>query len=87
MDIPERDAIDGHDVLRSVIESSLYDFNLGSICELDALFDQSPVALAFLDPELRYKRINAAFRRAVGLPDRRSSAAALQRPAAAWTRP
>jgi hypothetical protein len=69
MDIPERGAIDGHDVIRSVIESSLYDFNLGSVCELDALFGQSQVALAFLDPELRYKRINAAFRRAVGLPD------------------
>ena len=69
MDIPERGAIDGHDVIRSVIESSLSDFDLGSVCELDALFGQSSVALAFLDPELRYKRTNAAFRRAVGLPD------------------
>jgi PAS domain S-box-containing protein len=33
------------------------------------LFDQAPVALAFLDLELRAKRINAAFRRLFGLPD------------------
>jgi PAS domain S-box-containing protein len=33
------------------------------------LFDQSPTALAFHDPELRYKRINAAFRRLFGVPD------------------
>jgi PAS domain S-box-containing protein len=37
--------------------------------ELDALFDQSPVALAFLDPEVRTTRANAAFRRLSGLPD------------------
>jgi PAS domain S-box-containing protein len=37
--------------------------------ELDALFDQVPVALVFLDPELRARRTNAAFRRLVGLPD------------------
>src|SRR5258708_579194 len=68
MDMPERGAIDGHDVIRSVIESSLSDFNLGSVFELDALFDQTPVALAFLDPELRASRTNAALRRLVGLP-------------------
>ncbi len=69
MDMPERGAIDGHDVIRSVIESSLSDFNLGSVFELDALFDQTPVALAFLDPELRARRTNAALRRLAGLPD------------------
>jgi PAS domain S-box-containing protein len=37
--------------------------------ELDALFDQAPVALTFLDPELRARRTNAAFRRLFGLPD------------------
>ncbi len=37
--------------------------------ELDALFDQAPVALVWCDSELRYKRTNAAFRQLVGLPD------------------
>ena len=37
--------------------------------ELDALFDQASVALAFLDLELRATRTNAAFRRLSGLPD------------------
>src|SRR5215469_13429668 len=37
--------------------------------ELDALFDQAPVALAFLDPEMRTTRTNAELRRMVGLPD------------------
>jgi hypothetical protein len=69
MDMPERAAIDGYDVIRNVIESSLSDFNLGSVFELDALFDQTPVALAFLDPELCARRTNAAFRRLAGLPD------------------
>src|ERR1700731_212852 len=41
----------------------------GSSRELDAMFDQSPVALAFLDPELRAKRTNAAYRQMAGLPD------------------
>ena len=37
--------------------------------ELDALFDQSPIAMVFGDRELRARRTNAAFRRLVGLPD------------------
>jgi PAS domain S-box-containing protein len=40
-----------------------------SIRDLDALFDQSPIALVFNDRELRTRRTNAAFRRLVGLPD------------------
>src|SRR5215472_13010571 len=40
-----------------------------SIRELDALFDQSPVALVFRDRELRARRTNAAFRQLTGLPD------------------
>jgi PAS domain S-box-containing protein len=40
-----------------------------SIRELDALFDQSPIALVFLDRDLRVRRTNAAFRRLVGVPD------------------
>jgi len=39
-----------------------------SIRELDALFDQSPITLVFLDRELRHKRTNAAFRRLTGRP-------------------
>jgi PAS domain S-box-containing protein len=62
--IPERDTIDirnfMRNVIRSVTKSSLPD---------SALFDQSPIALAFLDRELRAKRTNAAFRRLIGLPD------------------
>jgi PAS domain S-box-containing protein len=41
----------------------------GSSRELDAVFDQSSVALVFADPELRARRTNAAFRRLFGLPD------------------
>src|SRR5882672_9840559 len=41
----------------------------GSSRELDAMFDQSSVALVFADPELRAMRTNAAFRRLFGLPD------------------
>jgi PAS domain S-box-containing protein len=48
--------------------TSLPDSGL-SIRELDALFDQSPIALVFGDRELRARRTNAAFRRLVGLPD------------------
>ena len=33
-----------------------------SVRELDALFDQSPVAMVFTDRELRTRRTNAAFR-------------------------
>jgi PAS domain S-box-containing protein len=40
-----------------------------SIRELDALFDQSPIAMVFMDRELRARRTNAAFRRLAGLPD------------------
>ena len=36
---------------------------------LDAMFDQTSVALVFADSELRAKRTNAAFRRLFGLPD------------------
>jgi PAS domain S-box-containing protein len=49
--------------------TSLPDSGL-SIDELDALFDQSPIALVFGDCELRARRTNAAFRRLVGLPDK-----------------
>jgi PAS domain S-box-containing protein len=48
--------------------SSLPDSGL-FIRDLDALFDQSPIALVFNDRELRTRRTNAAFRRLVGLPD------------------
>jgi PAS domain S-box-containing protein len=48
--------------------SSLPDSGL-SIRELDALFDQSPIALVFGDRELRARRTNAAFRQLMGLPD------------------
>jgi len=37
--------------------------------ELDALFDQSPVAMVFSDRELRARRTNRAFRQLTGLPD------------------
>ncbi|HEY6788552.1 MAG TPA: SpoIIE family protein phosphatase [Trebonia sp.] len=40
-----------------------------SVRELDALFDQSPVAMIFTDRELRTRRANAAFRRLTGLSD------------------
>jgi PAS domain S-box-containing protein len=48
--------------------SSLPDSGL-SIRDLEALFDQSPIALVFNDRDLRTRRTNAAFRRMVGLPD------------------
>ncbi|HUN34752.1 MAG TPA: SpoIIE family protein phosphatase [Trebonia sp.] len=38
-----------------------------SIRELDALFDQSPVAMAFVDVQLRTRRANAAFSQLTGL--------------------
>src|SRR5262249_10846790 len=53
---------------RNVTMSSLPDSGL-SIRELDALFDQSPIALVFRDRELRAMRTNAAFRQLTGLPD------------------
>jgi PAS domain S-box-containing protein len=37
--------------------------------ELDALYDQAPVAMALFDQKLRAKRTNAAFRRVAGLED------------------
>jgi PAS domain S-box-containing protein len=40
-----------------------------SIRELDALFDQSPVAMIFTDVEMRTRRANAAFRELTGLPE------------------
>src|ERR1700739_831524 len=40
-----------------------------SIRELDAWFDQAPVAMVFADHELRATRTNAAYRRLSGLPD------------------
>jgi PAS domain S-box-containing protein len=55
--------------MRSAIKASPHDSGLVSLRELDALFDQSPVALVFRDPELRARRTNAAFRRLFGLPD------------------
>jgi PAS domain S-box-containing protein len=40
-----------------------------SIRELDALFDQSPVAMVFTDVEMRTRRANAAFRELAGLSE------------------
>ena len=40
-----------------------------SLRELDALFEQSPVAMVFADRELRTRRANAAFRQLTGLSD------------------
>ena len=40
-----------------------------SVRELDALFEQSPVAMVFTDRELRTRRANAAFRQLTGLSD------------------
>jgi PAS domain S-box-containing protein len=48
---------------------SLSDSAFVPLRELDALFDQSSTAMAFLDRELRTRRTNAAFRRLAGLPD------------------
>jgi PAS domain S-box-containing protein len=38
-----------------------------SIRELDALFEQSPVAMVFTDVDLRTRRVNAAFRQLTGI--------------------
>src|SRR6185437_16939672 len=70
MDMPERGAINAHDVIRYVTGSSPPDSALVSLRELDALFDQVPLAMTFLDRELRVRRTNAAFRRLVSLPDK-----------------
>jgi PAS domain S-box-containing protein len=40
-----------------------------SVRELDVLFDQAPVAVVFMDRELRTRWTNAAFRRLTGLAD------------------
>jgi PAS domain S-box-containing protein len=69
MDMPERGAIDGHDVIQGVTKASLLDSAFVSVRELDALFDQSPIAMAFVDRELRARRTNAAFCQMVGIPD------------------
>src|SRR5258708_4589127 len=69
MDIPERGTTGNRDLIRSVSTSSLPDSRLGSSRELDALFDQSPIAMVFNDRDLRTRRTNAAFRRLAGLPD------------------
>src|SRR5258708_10684940 len=69
MDIPERGTTGNRDLIRSVSTSSLPDSRLGSSPELDALFDQSPIAMVFTDRELRTRRTNAAFRRLADLPD------------------
>jgi PAS domain S-box-containing protein len=69
MDLPERVAMNGRDVIRYVTGSSPSGSALVSLRELDALFDQAPVALVFVDRELRVRRTNAAYRRLVGLPD------------------
>jgi PAS domain S-box-containing protein len=69
MDLPERVAVNGHDVIRHFTESSPSDSALVSLRELDALFDRAPVALVLGDCELRARRTNAAFRQLFGLPD------------------
>jgi PAS domain S-box-containing protein len=69
MGTPERVAINAHDVIRHFTESPPSDSALVFLRELDALFDQSPTAIAFLDRELRHRRTNAALRQLVGLPD------------------
>ncbi|HUN34195.1 MAG TPA: SpoIIE family protein phosphatase [Trebonia sp.] len=40
-----------------------------SIRELDALFEQSPVAMIFTDNEMRARRANTAFRQLMGFPE------------------
>lgn len=60
---------DDHDSTRRVIEQSLSESAPRINPEPDALFDQSPIAMVFLDRELRARRTNAAFRRLIGLPD------------------
>ena len=69
MDSLEPGKINNRDAMRSAIKASPHDSGPVSLRELDALFDQSPVALVFRDPELRARRTNAAFRRLFGLPD------------------
>jgi PAS domain S-box-containing protein len=56
-------------VMERLIKLSFPGVTVGSSRELDALLDQSPIALVFTDRELRARRTNAAFRRLVGLPD------------------
>jgi PAS domain S-box-containing protein len=69
MDVPEQVAVNGHDAIRHVTGPSLSGSSLVPLCELDALFDQTPVALVFTDREPRARRTNAAFRRLFDLPD------------------
>jgi PAS domain S-box-containing protein len=69
IDLPERGAVNGHDVIRHVTESSPSDSSLVSLRDLDALFDQAPVAMVLADRELRARRTNAAFRQLFGVPD------------------
>jgi PAS domain S-box-containing protein len=69
MDMPEQGAMIGRDFIQHVTESSLSDSALVPLRELDALFDQAPVAMVFRDRELRARRTNAAYRRLFGLPD------------------
>jgi PAS domain S-box-containing protein len=51
------------------MKSYFLDSALGSIRELNAVFDQSPIGLVLTDRELRVTRTNAAFQRLVGLPE------------------
>ena len=67
MDMPGL-GVGGRGVVPSAGESPVPGFSLGSVFELDALFDQAPAALAFLDPGLRVRRVNAALCRLAGLP-------------------
>jgi PAS domain S-box-containing protein len=69
MDGLEPGKVNNRNAMRSAIKASPHGSGLVSLRELDALFDQSPVALVFRDPELRARRTNAAFRRLFGLPD------------------
>ena len=69
MDRLEPAKINNRNAMRSAIKVSLRDSALVSLRELDALFDQSPTAMVFRDPELRARRTNVAFRRLFGLPD------------------
>ncbi|HEX4658900.1 MAG TPA: PAS domain-containing protein, partial [Streptosporangiaceae bacterium] len=65
MDIPEQGTTGNRDLSTPSLPGS----GLGSSRELDALFDQSPIAMVFNDREVRTRRTNAAFRRLAGLPD------------------
>ncbi|MFB9832729.1 SpoIIE family protein phosphatase [Actinoallomurus acaciae] len=60
---------DDHDPERRATDRSPPESALRVNPELDALFDQSPIAMVFLDRGLRARRTNAAFRRLIGLPD------------------